>query len=70
MSGKTKKILEEIHPLHIIRVVQKWPALYVKDAPERVNTHFKLKIWCEVAKELFPEWETYTKRDKDNKSKF
>lgn len=70
MTGKVKKILEEIHPLDIIREVQKWPALYVKDSPERANTHFKLKIWHEIAKELFPEWDLYSQSDKDNKSKY
>lgn len=69
MGGKPKKLLEQIHPLHIIKEVQKWPALYVKDTSERPNTHFKKKLWCEVAKALFPEWETYTKEEMENKGK-
>ncbi|CAH2227181.1 uncharacterized protein LOC120633789 [Pararge aegeria] len=67
MGTKCKKILEEIHPLSIIREVQKWPVLYVKDNPERANLHFKNKVWNEIAKALFTDWETYTDWEKESK---
>ncbi|XP_046971857.1 uncharacterized protein LOC124538732 [Vanessa cardui] len=67
MASKSKKILEEIHPLHIIREVQKWPVLYVKDNPERANLHFKYKIWNEIAKALFTDWDSYSESEKECK---
>ncbi|KAM3958477.1 uncharacterized protein ACR2FA_007499 [Aphomia sociella] len=66
MSAKGK-ILEEIHPLNIIREVQKRPALYTKDGTERANLHLKNKIWNEIAKSLFPEWESFSKHNKLSK---
>ncbi|XP_045454775.1 uncharacterized protein LOC123664225 [Melitaea cinxia] len=67
MVSRGKKILEDIHPLNIIREVQKWPVLYEKDSPERANLHFKNKIWYEVAKSLFPDWETLDERERECK---
>ncbi|XP_028157717.1 uncharacterized protein LOC114350947 [Ostrinia furnacalis] len=67
MKSKAKKILEEIHPLAIIKEVEKWPVLYAKDSSDRNNTHFKIKIWHEVAKEVFPDWHSYSREDKDIK---
>ena len=65
-----KKILEEIHPLNIIKEVQKWPLLYTKDSPERTNLHFKTKIWKEIARALFKDWESLNETEKDSKSKY
>ncbi|XP_050355067.1 uncharacterized protein LOC126776517 isoform X2 [Nymphalis io] len=67
MTSKSKKILEDIHPLHIIREVQKWPPLYVKDSPERANLHIKNKIWKEIAKQLFNDWDSYGDSEKESK---
>ncbi|CAH0731274.1 unnamed protein product, partial [Brenthis ino] len=67
MVSKSKKILEEIHPLHIIREVQKWPVLYTKDSVERANQHFKNKIWREIAKSLFADWDSYNEMEQDCK---
>ncbi|XP_038221269.1 transcription factor Adf-1-like [Zerene cesonia] len=64
---KCKKILEDIHPLNVIKEVQKWPVLYQKDNPERLNFHFKTKIWYEVAKNLIPEWEQLSDSEKEIK---
>ncbi|XP_050683977.1 uncharacterized protein LOC126978900 [Leptidea sinapis] len=61
------KILEEIHPLDVIQEVEKWPVLYVKDCPERMNHHFKNKIWNEIGKALLPEWEQYSDSEKNVK---
>ncbi|XP_059053106.1 uncharacterized protein LOC131847541 [Achroia grisella] len=61
------KLLEEIHPLDIIREVQKWPALYTKDGTERANLHFKNKIWYEIGKSLFPPWESFPEHEKLSK---
>lgn len=68
MVSKSKKILEEIHPLHIIREVQKWPVLYTKDSLEHANQHFKNKIWREIAKALFADWDSYNEGEQDCKS--
>lgn len=67
MVSRGKKILEDIHPLNIIREVQKWPVLYEKDSPERAHSHFKNKIWHEVAKSVFPDWETLDERERECK---
>ncbi|XP_022119155.2 transcription factor Adf-1 isoform X3 [Pieris rapae] len=64
---KNKKILEEIHPLNIIKEVQKWPVLYEKDNLERTNFHFKTKVWKEVAKTLIPDWEELSEIQKEVK---
>ncbi|XP_072933075.1 uncharacterized protein [Epargyreus clarus] len=62
-----KKILQEIHPLNLIKEVQKWPVLYEKGSPERVNMHLKNKMWWEVSKALFEDWDSYTKDVKELK---
>ncbi|XP_034836089.1 uncharacterized protein [Maniola hyperantus] len=67
MGTKSRKILEEIHPLSLIQEVQKWPVLYMKDNPDRLNIHFKNKVWHEIAKTLFSNWETYTDWEKESK---
>ncbi|XP_045504461.1 uncharacterized protein LOC123701081 [Colias croceus] len=64
---KCKKILEDIQPLNVIKEVQKWPVLYQKDNPERLNFHFKTKVWYEVAKNLIPEWEQLSDSEKEIK---
>ncbi|XP_045517027.1 uncharacterized protein LOC123709621 isoform X1 [Pieris brassicae] len=64
---KNKKILEDIHPLNIIKEVQKWPVLYEKDNLERTNFHFKTKVWKEVAKTLIPDWEELSEIQKEVK---
>ncbi|CAK1546839.1 unnamed protein product [Leptosia nina] len=67
MSRQRKKILEEIHPLNIIKEVQKWPVLYDRDNLERSNHNFRQKVWCEVAKSLFPDWPQMSNTQKDMK---
>ncbi|XP_052755401.1 uncharacterized protein LOC113513401 [Galleria mellonella] len=66
MAGKGK-LLEEIHPVDIIHEVQKWPALYRKDGSERANAHLKNKIWNEIAKSLFPDWDSFPEYEKISK---
>ncbi|CAG9793159.1 unnamed protein product [Diatraea saccharalis] len=65
--SRGNKILEDVHPLHIIMEVQKWPALYVRDCPERAAPHFRMKLWTEVAKAVIPDWEIYSKAEKQSK---
>ncbi|XP_023949520.2 uncharacterized protein LOC112054093 [Bicyclus anynana] len=65
--GSNKKILEEIHPLSIIREVQKWPVLYAKDSPERANLRFKHKVWTEIAKTLFTDWDCFSDWEQESK---
>ncbi|CAF4881460.1 unnamed protein product [Pieris macdunnoughi] len=64
---RNKKILEEIHPLNIIKEVQKWPVLYEKDNTERTNFYFRTKVWMEVAKSLIPDWEELSEIQKEVK---
>ncbi|XP_013191028.1 uncharacterized protein LOC106135312 [Amyelois transitella] len=66
MAAK-QKILEEIHPLALIREVQLRPALYSRNNPEVASNHHKLKIWAEVAENLFPDWDLCSARSKDEK---
>lgn len=66
---RSKKILEDIHPLNIIKEVQKWPVLYEKDNVERSNFHFKTKVWKEVAKTLIPDWGQLTDTEKELKGR-
>jgi hypothetical protein len=69
MSLRPKKLLEEIHPLNIIHEVQKWPALYARECPERASAHFRNKVWTEIARALFSDWDYCDKRDRSNRSK-
>ncbi|KAJ0172018.1 hypothetical protein K1T71_011991 [Dendrolimus kikuchii] len=68
MSKKCKKLLEDVLPLNIIREVEKWPVLYARDCPERANARFRQKIWHEVARGIFAEWDSYSNHEKDNKA--
>lgn len=68
MGKKGKKLLEDVLPLHIIREVEKWPVLYARDCPERANARFRQKIWHEVARGIFPDWDTCEKDEKENKA--
>ncbi|CAG5057020.1 unnamed protein product [Parnassius apollo] len=67
LCGKKKKLLEEIHPLHIIREVQKWPGLYVKNSPEQTNVNLKHKMWIGIAKALFNDWDKFSADEKECK---
>lgn len=66
MAGK-HKILEQIHPLHLIREVQKRPVIYSRNSPEMANLHFRFQVWSEVAQSLFPDWHMYSEKSKDEK---
>ena len=68
MSSSKKKILEQILPVRIIREVEKWPVLYMRDCPEVLNPHFKKKVWQEVAKALIEDWDSYSAAEKECKS--
>ncbi|CAB3232960.1 unnamed protein product [Arctia plantaginis] len=62
-----KRILEDVKPLRIIREVEKWPAIYEKDSPEMSNHHFRHKVWEEVAKNVFENYQIYTAEEKKSK---
>ncbi|KAJ8709452.1 hypothetical protein PYW07_009278 [Mythimna separata] len=67
MAWPKKKILEEILPVRIIREVEKWPVLYMRSCAEapRDNTHFRKKVWNEVAKALIEGWDSYSPTEKE-----
>lgn len=67
MNKRPKKLLEDVLPLNIIREVEKWPVLYARDCPERANARFRHKIWQEVARGLFADWDSYSNHEKENK---
>ncbi|RVE43480.1 hypothetical protein evm_011878 [Chilo suppressalis] len=64
---RAKKILEEVHPLHIIAEVQKRPGLYSRECPESASPHHRTQLWSEVARVVLPGWHTYSKLQKQTK---
>ncbi|XP_041982737.1 uncharacterized protein LOC121735848 [Aricia agestis] len=64
-----QKILEDLHPLAIIREVEKWPVLYRGDSRDRGNKPYKSKVWKKVAEKLFEDWNTLSDKEKENKVK-
>ncbi|OWR51189.1 dorsal interacting protein 3 [Danaus plexippus plexippus] len=69
MEFKSNKILEEVHPLNIIREIQKWPVLYSRDGSQRptAGTHFRSRVWAEVARNLFQEWDQFDQQTQEQK---
>lgn len=39
----------------------------MRDCPEMPNTHFKNKVWHEVAKALIDDWDSYSQAEKECK---
>ncbi|CAG9568437.1 unnamed protein product [Danaus chrysippus] len=69
MEFKSNKILEEVHPLNIIREIQKWPVLYSRDGSERprAGTRRRSEVWREVARNLLRDWDQLDRRTQELK---